>query len=785
MNCNGEVFSRAKAVFGDVRSWLGKVFLALVKRPFVMLLICGLIGGYSGFYFSLAGQMLGAFAGLSVGIVGICFLQKRKQRCLSVICGTIVFFVFLIGFSFENHRLCSLTDGQFYEGMAEIMSSQGKSEGYKNIVVKLDSGEKVTLLTDASYEVGGRMELTGTLRKIRPSGNPGDMDIRMYYLKQGIVRLIDECKVRNYQAPPWSAGSVLRLLQRTIRNRCYELWENSMGKEEAGLLSAMLLGDSPSLDKETKGSFRLSNLSHLLVVSGAHVGYFTASVAMLLALFSLDRKKKTWILCISVVIFGYITGFGPSATRSILTYISVSFLSWEDRQSDRLSACALSGLILMFTDPYSVFSSGLLLSFGATFSILLFFKRMERKMRIILPKIPVEITRAVSCYLCALMGMFPVLITIGNRITLMNLFTVVLAGFPAELLCSLGIPATIVCILVPYKIFHKFLMFPFRGLVSLLLSMAKIGSRSGFLTFSMQNASLWCLMILIGSMLLVVIRSGIWKRTVSLGVATTCAVEGLLWFFPLSPAVRVYFLDVGQGDAALICSQSGNYLIDGGNVGSGEKILSVMDSLDISRIDGAFASHLDSDHIGGLIELWNDEKITHLYAPFWGESSEMEQLRMVYEVLPSDVDIIQAGTRVDLEGSLTFHVLWPESPKDGGNEDSMVILADIYGTTILFTGDIGSESESHILEKLPKQVQVLKVAHHGSRFSTSDDFLNAKKYDAAVISVGYNFYGHPSKDVIERLKIRDIPCFRTDDSGCVFLEIRPHDWNLRYYFDGE
>ena len=103
----------------------------------------------------------------------------------------------------------------------------------------------------------------------------------------------------------------------------------------------------------------------------------------------------------------------------------------------------------------------------------------------------------------------------------------------------------------------------------------------------------------------------------------------------------------------------------------------------------------------------------------------------------------------------------------------------------MFTGDIGSESESHILEKLPKQVQVLKVAHHGSRFSASDDFLNAKKYDAAVISVGYNFYGHPSKDVIERLKTRDIPCFRTDDSGCVFLEIRPHDWNLKYYFDGE
>ena len=232
----------------------------------------------------------------------------------------------------------------------------------------------------------------------------------------------------------------------------------------------------------------------------------------------------------------------------------------------------------------------------------------------------------------------------------------------------------------------------------------------------------------------------------------------------------------------LISCNKGNYLIDGGNVGSGKKLLSVMDYLDIPRIDGVLASHLDSDHIGGLIELSLEDRVKQFYSSFWGESSEMAQLSKLYDQMPENVMIIRKGMTLKIDKEVLLHVIWPNEPTNGGNEDSMVILAEIYGTNILFTGDIGAETENAIAQDLPEHIHVLKVAHHGSRFSTSDDFVRSKKIDAAVISVGYNFYGHPSKEVTERLESCDIPYFRTDENGCVLLEVRENGWMIDYYF---
>ena len=208
-----------------------------------------------------------------------------------------------------------------------------------------------------------------------------------------------------------------------------------------------------------------------------------------------------------------------------------------------------------------------------------------------------------------------------------------------------------------------------------------------------------------------------------------------------------------------------------------------MDYLGISEIDMALISHLDIDHTGGILELWEKGRVRNLYAPFWGESQEMTELRKVYALLPDDVNPLYGGFEIFLDNEVKLSCLWPEFPHDGGNEDSMVLLFSCHDVRVLFTGDIGEETEKKLNIPEISELQVLKVAHHGSRFSSSEAFFSDKKVDAAVISVGYNHYGHPSEEVLERLLLLQIPYYRTDEGGCILLQISENSWEIGYYFD--
>ena len=161
----------------------------------------------------------------------------------------------------------------------------------------------------------------------------------------------------------------------------------------------------------------------------------------------------------------------------------------------------------------------------------------------------------------------------------------------------------------------------------------------------------------------------------------------------------------------------------------------------------------------------------------------MTELRKVYTLLPDEVNLLYSGLEILLDDEVKLSCIWPETPHDGGNEDSMILLFSCHDVHVLFTGDIGQETERSLKSPEISNLQVLKIAHHGSRFSSSDAFFSDKKVDAAVISVGYNHYGHPSVEVLERLSRLQIPYYRTDEGGCIVLQISGNSWKIGYYFD--
>jgi len=243
---------------------------------------------------------------------------------------------------------------------------------------------------------------------------------------------------------------------------------------------------------------------------------------------------------------------------------------------------------------------------------------------------------------------------------------------------------------------------------------------------------------------------------------------------------KVEVLDVGQGDAILISTPSKlRILIDGG---PGDQILTALGkSLPFfdRRIDVIISTHPDADHIEGLIPVIKKYKVR---AVLRTDANKDTQTWRTFNSLISEKKLqdekIYLGDTINLADGVNFQVLWPpagELNKSEPNESSIVTKLSYKEADFILTGDIGSFTENRIAGLVKPEVlqaEVLKVAHHGSRFSSADVFLEKVKPEIAAISVGANnFYGHPTPEALSRLKAADILVFRTDEDGKISFKL--------------
>jgi competence protein ComEC len=230
---------------------------------------------------------------------------------------------------------------------------------------------------------------------------------------------------------------------------------------------------------------------------------------------------------------------------------------------------------------------------------------------------------------------------------------------------------------------------------------------------------------------------------------------------------------VGQGDSALIqAPDQEDILIDGGPVSAGPTVAAYLISQNIDDIDVLVASHNDADHIGGLTDVLNSGIPVNAVV-FNGEAAtttaylNFENALKAHGLTPTPAAFGQEY----VWGQLSADVLNPHTPLDGDqNEDSIVLLLTYDQVRFLFPGDIGSSTEGTLLaEGTPVAADVLKVAHHGSKYSSSAAFLAAVKPKYAVISVGPNGYGHPAPETLARLAAAGARIYRTDRQGTIVL----------------
>lgn len=245
--------------------------------------------------------------------------------------------------------------------------------------------------------------------------------------------------------------------------------------------------------------------------------------------------------------------------------------------------------------------------------------------------------------------------------------------------------------------------------------------------------------------------------------------------------IRAEFIDVGQGDSSLIRASSGeNILIDGGDKGSGEVLEKYFANNSVQSLDAVIVSHYHADHAEGIYEIIGEIPIGTLYMP------DVDYRPGLHDSLVKKADkngvtikYIKAGDKIVLDDNTIFDVLFPdESLYVNGktkenvnvNNDSLLIKVSFGNSDFLFTGDLEADAEKTLTDYARLDCEVLKVGHHGSKTSTSEEFLNAVSPEYAVICLGKNNrYHHPHGQTMDRLESAGIEIYRTDLNGDIII----------------
>ncbi len=634
---------------------------------------------------------------------------------------------------------------------------------------------RMFLKTKEELPAGTMVYASGTLERVEGPGNPGEFDSRQYYACQHIYYFLKnaeiEKKSRTY------SGYQQRLLD--LKDKLCGILEKAAG-EDAPVFEAMLLGEKTDLDSELKLRYQMGGMIHILAISGLHISILGMGLFQLLKRIGFGNTGAGIIALGIMLQYGMLTGGSVSAMRAVCMFLLSVGAKIIGRSYDLLTALALSAILLLLDSPAYLYSSSFLLSFGAVAglgavsSFLLEITGAKNKwFKSFLSSLSVQIAT------------LPVMLVFFGEVSLAGIF---LNLFVLPTVSGVLISGLCACILGLFSIKAAVIAaVPGRALLFLYEQSCILAGKLPFCTWVGGLPEIWQSLFYYGCLVLG-IAGAVWMRRRQAGLGKFAAIflltalsAGILTLsWKDRSGLRITCLDVGQGDGIVLEMPGGGaFLMDCGsssqkNVGQ-YQLLPYLKSRGITCLEGIMISHTDTDHVSGIQELLDlmakdlsSVKVKKLFLPKWRED---------FGVLPelakrAGVEVIFAGAGDSLsfgETEMRFLAPLENALGEDVNEDGLVMELRYGAFRGLFTGDIGEETEKELLaEGVLPDVDFLKVAHHGSRYSTCKEFLEAVEPELAVISCSdSNNYGHPSPETVKRLEESGARIAYTMKSGAV------------------
>ena len=659
-------------------------------------------------------------------------------------------------------------------------------------------------------EYGDIITFNGIYNKPNGQRNYGGYDYSLYLKTQNIYGTFDGSQI---ELKSKNKGSFIGRGIISFKEYIKSILKANLDENEAELCIGLVIGDRINLAGDIQEDFKTSNLTHMLAVSGSHFVYIILAVTYINKF--LKRKRLGQILMLIVIIlFMNLTGNTGSVVRSGIMASLGIIASIIHRKSDIWNNMAIAMLIQIILNPYIIFDVGVQLSYGGVIGIVAFNKVVTNFIEKLSNKINNYIKESISVTVSANIVIIPIMMYTFNTISLSFVISNLLAG------AILGIIVLYAfALILLYMVLHNFispLFIILNLMLKILIFIAHICSLIPFSKIYVVTPNL-ILIILFYLFLYLLVKKQDSNAIISLFSVKkfsfikpksdkinlnseilskktiaffTIAIIILNFIYPVLTSKRdnleINFIDVGQGDSTLIRVSNKTILIDGGGSSYGETfdvgeqtLFPYLLDRGINTIDYVIVSHFDSDHCQGLNFIMENMKVKNAIISSLGqESNEYDIFLSLAKKQNTNLVYVKMGDIIKI-GDCTIKILFPDNEPITDNEknNNAIVFKFLWkNISILFTGDIEEKAENKILSLYSDNLgelksTILKVAHHGSKTSTTKAFLEAVKPQIALIGVGEdNNFGHPNSGVIERLESIGCEIYRTDKYGEISIK---------------
>ena len=588
-------------------------------------------------------------------------------------------------------------------------------------------------------------------------------------------------------------------------------------ENSASLLKGILLGDCIDISDDVKENFKECNLSHMLAVSGAHLSYLIIGINLILSKKIFGKRASKIITIFIIIIFMNITNMSPSIERAGISSIICIIASLIHRKPDAINAVAIAMLCTVIKNPLSILNVGMQLSYAGTLSLLMFANgREENNSREIIENsekgknIKKYLVESIKVTLCANILIMPLTIYKFNTISL----NFILANLVAGPLLGLSLILGLIMLVTSFVSLNiaKFISFILNIILIVLIKSTKLISQipySNITVITPHLISIVTIYIIIYLGYYIEKSPELRKRlkvnkkliikTIAIVLSITIISVATLNLLE-EKKLKLYFVDVGQGDCTYLKTPSGkNILIDGGGNRDKEKydvgkkvLLPYLLDRRVKKLDYIIVSHFDADHAQGLEAVIQNIKVKNIIVCKQASDSVLYQ-EIIKLCKKKNVNIItvKRGQTIKIDKYVHFEILHPgdimlDDGKGGLNANA--IVAKMYCTiknktiTIMFTGDIEEKAEEELVKIYGDKLKadILKVAHHGSKTSSTAEFLQSVSPKIALIGVGKdNTFGHPNSGVLSRLEDINAKIYRTDKQGEITVTISKNKTSIK------
>lgn len=669
-----------------------------------------------------------------------------------------------------------------------------ENKSYKNTNLQLNVKKEEKLL---SY--GDKIIIKGNFEEASSARNEGGFDYKQYLKSKNVYGIISVDK-KDIKLIKKNNVDVIDLLANKVSNSMKIKIEQNLSNETSKLLSGILIGNKNNLQKEIQEDFRNSSLSHVLAISGMHVSYIMLGITFVINKMKFNKKISKIITIFILLFFIILTGKTASVTRACFMSSYIILASLFHKKAHVLASISISLLIILIINPYLILDIGLQLSYGGTIGIVLIYpilKKLKKKkedknskFKKIIHKVKEKILDIILITISANLVIFPIVLFHYNTIS----FTFIISNLLISPIIGIIIILGFISVFASYIIspISKVMFLILQTFLNLLIKIAHFCAELPFSKVYFPTPKIYVIIIYYVFLIFIILERNkiivikkINKKIIIIFVIIIIILNLILNFIPKT--FTISFIDVGQGDSMLISTPKGKkILIDGGgsrdeesfNIGK-QTLIPYLLNKGITKLDYILISHFDSDHVGGILSVLEELKVEKVIIC---EQEENENYRRFKEIVKNKkikVYVVKKGDNVKIEENILLNILWPKDEKikeNAINNNSIVAKLNYKNFSILLTGDIEKIAENEILKEYENSnilnANILKVAHHGSKSSSINEFLEKVKPQIALIGVGEeNTFGHPNEGVLKRLKNINTKIYRTDKKGEITIKI--------------